>query len=131
MENKQKSSNEAHSEPLQQCNVVGSAFEMSWNLTAVEKPPLRTKILVNVNNHWYKGTTTGFFIQDEKTGDLICILDVGGWTSPDEITFWSKLPSVSENMLKKAKEIVSKLEFDNDFRNLEFDYAKGDWITQK
>ena len=25
MENKQKSSNEAHSEPLQQCNVVGSA----------------------------------------------------------------------------------------------------------
>ena len=60
------SSNEAYSEPLQQCNVVGSAFEMSWNLTAVEKPPLRTKILVNVNNSWYKGTTTGFFMQDEK-----------------------------------------------------------------
>lgn len=26
MENKHKSSDEAHSEPLQQCNVVGSAF---------------------------------------------------------------------------------------------------------
>lgn len=131
MENKDKTSNEAHSEPLQQCNVVGSAFEMYWNLTAVEKPPLRTKILVNVNNHWYKGTTTGFFIQDEKTGDLICVLDCGGWTSPNEITFWSKLPGISENMIEKAKEIVSKSEFDNDFKNLEFDYSKGEWITQK
>ena len=37
MNTNNKSTNEAHSEPLQQCSVVGSAFEMSWNLTAVEK----------------------------------------------------------------------------------------------
>ena len=131
MNTKNKTSKDNFNPASCETDVVGSAFEMSWNLTAVEKPPLRTKILVNVNNSWYKGTTTGFFMQDEKTGNLICILDVGGWTSPDEITFWSKLPSVSENMLKKAKEIVSKVKFDNDFRNLEFDYAKGEWITQK
>ena len=39
MNTKDKIPNEAHSEPLQQCSVVGSAFEMSWNLTAVEKQP--------------------------------------------------------------------------------------------
>ena len=34
MENKQKSSNEAHSEPLQQCSVVGSAFDIKWKTVA-------------------------------------------------------------------------------------------------
>ncbi|MCC2590335.1 hypothetical protein [Chryseobacterium sp. MFBS3-17] len=40
MENKQKSSNEAHSEQLQQCNVSRSATfkKYAWHLAVVRKP---------------------------------------------------------------------------------------------
>ncbi len=42
MENKQKSSNKAHSEPLQQCNVVGSAsYRESFGL---DNPPKGTAL---------------------------------------------------------------------------------------
>ena len=40
MENKQKSSKEVHSEPLQQCNVSGSALPegwMDWNTLSLDQ----------------------------------------------------------------------------------------------
>ena len=68
MENKQKSSNEAHSEPLQQCSVVGSAFK---TFRDVYQLPFHRRTLVDT---WIYDEGNNFCFQFEKYRDELNIL---------------------------------------------------------
>ena len=63
MENKQKSSNEVHSEPLQQCSVVGSAFK---TFNEVYKLPFERRL--NFDS-WIYDQNRNFCFQFEKYRD--------------------------------------------------------------
>ena len=70
MENKDKSSNEAHSEPLQQCKVVGSAFK---TFRDVYQLPFHRRTLVDT---WIYDEGNNFCFQFEKYPDELNILQL-------------------------------------------------------
>ena len=90
MENKQKSSNEAHSEPLQQCNVVGSAFlgtKGEWKV-------------INIELFYYSTCAVG----NDKTS--VCHLFYEGRTITDEAKENAKLIAAAPNLLEVLINIV-------------------------
>ncbi|SHH89995.1 hypothetical protein SAMN05421866_4195 [Chryseobacterium oranimense] len=111
--------------------LINNEQKIRWEVLKTNEPPLRTKVLVSVKSSSYNGTTTAYFNKCDKTGDIICVLDVGGCVQGDEIIIWANLPGIPESLINQAKNIIDQVKFDNDFKNLEFDYTKGDWITNR
>ena len=90
MENKQKSSNEAHSEPLQQCIVVGSAFlgtKGEWKV-------------INIELFDYSTCAVG----NDKTS--VCHLFYEGRTITDEAKANAKLIATAPELLEALQTLV-------------------------
>ena len=91
MENKQKSSNEAHSEPLQQCSVVGSAFlgtKGEWKVINIELFDYSTCAVGNGNTS-------------------VCHLFYEGRTITDEAKAKSKLIATAPELLEALQTLVA------------------------
>ena len=91
MENKQKSSNEAHSEPLQQCNVVCSAFlgtKGEWKV-------------INIELFDYSTCAVG----NDKTS--VCHLFYEGRTITDEAKANAKLIATAPELLEALQTLVA------------------------
>lgn len=91
MENKQKPSNEAHSEPLQQCGVVGSAFEGTkgkWKVINIELFDYSTCVVGN-----------------DKTS--VCHLFYEGRTITDEAKANAKLIAAAPELLEALQTLVA------------------------
>ena len=91
MENKNKTSNEAHSEPLQQCSVVGSAFEGTkgkWKVINIELFDYSTCVVGN-----------------DKTS--VCHLFYEGRTITDEAKANAKLIATAPELLEALQNLVA------------------------
>ncbi len=96
MENKQKSSNEAHSEPLQQCNVVGSAFK---SFRDVYQLPFRRRILVDT---WIYDEGNNFCFQFEKYREdknnlFLQVINGDRYLENENLTFHHKDGEIIDN----------------------------------
>ena len=102
MENKQKSSDEAHSEPLQQCSVVDSAFKGTkgkWKVINIELFDYSTCVVGNdktsVCHLFYEGRT----ITDEAKANAKLIA-----TAPELLEALQNLVALKESKDKSGKD---------------------------
>ena len=90
MENKDRNPNEVHSEPLQQCNVVGSAFEGTKGNWKV----------INKELFDYSSCVVG----NDKTS--VCHLFYEGRTITDEAKANAKLIAAAPKLLEALQNLV-------------------------
>ena len=91
MENKEKYSNEVHSEPLQQCSVVGSAFEGTQGNWKV----------INIELFDYSTCEVG----NDKTS--VCHLFYEGRKITDEAKANAKLIATAPELLEALQNLVA------------------------
>lgn len=96
MENTEKSSNEAHSEPLQQYSVVGSAFK---TFRDVYQLPFHRRTLVDT---WIYDEGNNFCFQFEKYRDelnilLLRVINGDRYLENENLTFYHKDGEIIDN----------------------------------
>ena len=96
MENKDKTPNEAHSEPLQQCSVVGSAFK---TFRDVYQLPFHRRTLVDT---WIYDEGNNFCFQFEKYRDelnilLLQVINGDRYLENENLTFHHKDGEIIDN----------------------------------
>ena len=96
MENKDKTPNEAHSEPLQQCSVVGSAFK---TFRDVYQLPFHRRTLVDT---WIYDEGNNFCFQFEKYRDelnilLLQVINGDRYLENENLTFHHKNGEIIDN----------------------------------
>ena len=96
MENKDKTPNEAHSEPLQQCSVVGSAFK---TFRDVYQLPFHRRTLVDA---WIYDEGNNFCFQFEKYRDelnilLLQVINGDRYLENENLTFHHKDGEIIDN----------------------------------
>ena len=91
MNTNNKSSEEAHSEPLQQCNVVGSAFEGTKGEWKV----------INIELFYYSTCA----VRNDKTS--VCHLFYEGRTITDEAKANAKLIATAPELLEALQTLVA------------------------
>ena len=112
MENKQKYSNEVHSEPLQQCSVVGSAFEGTQGNWKV----------INIELFDYSTCAVG----NDKTS--VCHLFYEGRKITDEAKANAKLIATAPELLEALQNLVA-LKESKDKSGKDEDYLKSQPIA--
>ena len=112
MENKEKYSNEVHSEPLQQCSVVGSAFEGTQGNWKV----------INIELFDYSTCEVG----NDKTS--VCHLFYEGRKITEEAKANAKLIAAAPNLLEALQNLVA-LKESKDKSGKDEDYLKSQPIA--
>lgn len=112
MNTKDKTPNEAHSEPLQQCNVVGSAFEGTKGTWRV----------INIELFNYSTCVVG----NDKTS--VCHLFYEGRKITDEAKANAKLIATAPELLEALQNLVA-LKESKDKSGKDEDYLKSQPIA--
>lgn len=70
---------------------------MSWVKTAIEKPRLNAKILIDVSWLGFNDVVSGKYLHHtERNKDMFC-MDCGGWLDDENVLQWSYIKMPNRN----------------------------------